>query len=71
MKHNLLVSLFLILWILPFILFIRAMVGLEELNRQIELDKIVYEAKIEELKKQIRILNQDIELLQNHYDIYE
>ncbi len=47
------------------------MVGLEELNRQIELDKIVYEVQIEELKKQIRILNQDIELLQNHYDIYE
>ena len=71
MKHNLLVSLFLILWILPFILFIRTMVGLEELNRQIELAKIVYEVKIEELKKQIRILDQDIELLQNHYDIYE
>jgi cell division protein FtsB len=60
-------ALFLLLFVvffLPIILYTKLIVDFEELENEFATERVIKDKKIEELEKEIRILKQDIQILQ-------
>lgn len=53
-----------IVFFLPIILYTKLICDFEDLENELTIERIIKDKKIEELEKEIRILKQDIQILQ-------
>lgn len=53
-----------IVFFLPIILYTKLICGFEDLENELTTERIMKDKKIEELEKEIRILKQDVQILQ-------